>query len=223
MDIVILHGWGHSRKMWMGFCSMFKKQNVICPDLPGFGERKLISDKWKVSDYADWLEKYLNNQNLEDIVLIGHSFGGKIAIEYASRHQTKIKKIILISAPVLRRPSLPTKIKIIINKIFKLTHSSLKATIKNSEYEEAKRTGLGKVFTNSVVYDATSILPKIKVPTLIVWGDKDKDAPVEIAAEMHRMIKNSKIEILSGLAHNIYLENPVILYGLINNFIDEQI
>lgn len=223
MNLVILHGWGHSGAMWQGFINKFHDHKVIFIGLPGFGEEKLISNNWNVADYADWVLLKLKSMGIKNTIIIGHSFGGKVATEIAIKDPSIVKKLVLVAAPVLRRPALTTKLHIKANKIIKNMFLSKAIKIQtNSEYKEANANNLGAVFVNSVNYDATSKLPKLKAPTLIIWGDSDKDAPLRIGKEMHRLIPNSKLEILKNTGHNIYLENPNILYGLINKFINEN-
>ena len=119
MNIVILHGWGHSAVMWQSFASKFHGYKITVFDLPGFGNEPLISEKWEISDYAIWVAKKLKAKKLHDVILIGHSFGGKIATEVAISNPDLVKKLILIAAPVLRRPSLSTRLKVSLHKIAK--------------------------------------------------------------------------------------------------------
>lgn len=208
--------------MWKSFGSKFHNHKVFAPDLPGFGKEKLISPNWGISNYADWVVKKLKSKNINKFVLIGHSFGGKIATEIALTNPSIISKLILIASPILRRPSISTQIKILTHKFAKrvLLRNALNV-FTNEEYREAKRANLSKIFVKSVNYDATDKLSKIKAPTLIIWGEYDRDAPLAIGHEMSRLIANSRLEILKNTGHNIQFENPNILYGLIKNFISQ--
>jgi len=78
---------------------------------------------------------------------------------------------------------------------------------------------MGKIFVNSVNYDATNKLNRIKTNTLIIWGEDDPNAPLFIGKEMAELITNCQLEILKNTGHNIQLENPNILYGLVKKFI----
>ena len=222
MNIVILHVWGHSAVMWQSFASKFHGQKVIVFDLPGFGTEPIISEKWGINDYANWVTQKLKAKKIKEVVLIGHSFGGKIASELAIRHPEMIKKLILISSPVLRRPSLLTKIKIYLYKLSKYVPLSgfLKYEI-NEDFKEAKDNNLGKIFVKSVNYDVTKMLPKLNIPTLIIWGRDDAEAIYPIGVEMAKLIPGAKLEILKNTGHNIQLENPNILYGLVKKFITQ--
>lgn len=220
MNIVILHGWGHSGDMWKSFAQKFHSHKVTTLDLPGFGNEKLISPSWGVENYAKWVIKKLKAKKIKNTILIGHSFGGKIATEIAITNPELITKLILIAAPVLRRPTLATKAKILIHKLTKrvLLRNAMNI-ITNNEYRDAHKNKIGKIFVKSVNYDATAKLPQIKASTLIIWGEDDREAPLFIGKEMAKLIPNSELKILKNTGHNVYIENPNILYGLIKNHI----
>lgn len=219
MNIIILPGWGHTAQMWREFANKFS-QNVYVFNLPGFGGEKLVSSNWGVADYAKWVTKKISKNKLKSVVLVGHSFGGKVAAEIAIGNPALVKKLILVSAPALRRPSFKTKARIFAHKLVKrvlLRKPSFPRF--NKEYKDAIENEMGTIFKNSVNYDAGERLNKIKCPTLIIWGKEDRDAPVFIGKLMHKLIKHSRLEIIPKTGHNIYLENPNLLYGLITKFI----
>ena len=221
MNIVILHGWGHSGQMWDSFAAKFHGHKVLALDLPGFGKEKLISENWDIANHASWVVKKLQTKNIKNSILIGHSFGGKIATEIAINNPQLVNKLILIASPVLRRPSLSSKTKIMVHKVAKrVLFRNAMNIFTNEEYKDAHKNKMGRIFVNSVNYDASDRLGKIKVPTLIIWGESDRDAPLFIGKHMHEMIKGSKLEILKNTGHNLQLENPNILFGLVNNFIN---
>ena len=221
--LVILHGWGHSAEMWRDFAYKFSDIKVVLLDLPGFRREKLVNKEWDVSEYANWVYKKLKSKKVKSAFVLGHSFGGKVATEMAIGHPEMVEKLILVSAPVLRRPTLTTKLKILLHKISKkVVLRNALLTITNDEYKDAKNNDMGRIFVKSVEYDAGEKLAEIKVPTLIIWGDKDIDAPLFIGKEMNEMISESRLEILKNTGHNIHIENPYLMYGLVKSFIYEK-
>lgn len=220
MNLIFLHGWGHSAQMWQDFASKFHTDQVLVLDLPGFGAEKLQSESWDIPHYADWVEKYVQEHKLKKVILIGHSFGGRIASLIASKNPSWLSAVILVAAPSLYRPSKNVKTKTGIYKLLKpLLPSSLRQRSYPSELKEAGKNNLDKIWRNTVRFDQTDQIIKIKAPTLIIWGDNDTESSIKIGYEMHRLIKNSKLEVLKSIGHNIYLENPNLLYGIINNFV----
>ena len=82
--VVLLHGWGQNIKMMEPLVKALKNKKVLIMDLPGFGETPEPSFVWSIEDYADFVKKQVANFGYEKCSLIGHSFGGKIALMYAS-------------------------------------------------------------------------------------------------------------------------------------------
>jgi pimeloyl-ACP methyl ester carboxylesterase len=223
--LVILHGWNDSSKSWRLFADQISGIiDVKVPDLPGFGEQPLISDEWGVPDYARWVEEYIEKQKLNNVVLMGHSFGGRIAGFIASKNPKWIKALILYASPSIYRPRLKTRIKIKLYKIAKklgLIKIAQKFKKTNPELVKADREGLGKIFRKVVPFDQTEMLPKIKCPTLLIWGDKDTKTPLKNGKETCSLINGAKMEIISGGGHNVHLEKPYIFYGIVKKFIQE--
>src|SRR3989344_5991206 len=109
MKLVILHGWGQNSQNWHEIAEKINiNTNLI--DLPGFGTEKLISNKWTITDYSNWVVKKINTD--DDTILLGHSFGGRIAAEIASKNPKWLKALILTGAPCLYRPNIQSKLKI---------------------------------------------------------------------------------------------------------------
>jgi pimeloyl-ACP methyl ester carboxylesterase len=111
--IIILHGWGHSTGLWQGFSDKLKtlEYNVIVEDLPGFGTRINQAQDFDVPQYAAWFksnfEKIIKKQK---VIIIGHSLGGRIALELAKENPDWLEKLILIGTPAIYKPSAKTKL-----------------------------------------------------------------------------------------------------------------
>ena len=94
-NIVLLHGWGQNIEMMDPIGNKLKKNNrVIIVDLPGFGLSEEPKSVWTLSDYVSCIKTLLDSLNVKNPILIGHSFGGKISILYASKY--KVDKLILL-------------------------------------------------------------------------------------------------------------------------------
>lgn len=212
-SVVILHGWGHRGTLWKSLAEKLGK-NAIVFDLPGFGDEPLVSPNWGVPEYAEWVRKKIDkNQNT---ILIGHSFGGRVAAEIAGKNPKWLGGLVLSGAPCIYRPSLGTKIKIRIYKSLKtFLPKNLKALFYTTDLTEAREKGLEKVFRKVVVYDQTDDLRKIKVPVLLIWGENDQVVPLRIAREMNELIRGSNLKIIEGAGHNSYFDNPNLFYGTI--------
>ena len=95
--VLILHGWGGSSDSWEKIQKILSERNysIICPDLPGFGKSQTPLSPWTLQDYIHFVLKFAENLHLNSFYLIGHSFGGRIAVKMAVNHSSMIKKLIL--------------------------------------------------------------------------------------------------------------------------------
>ena len=116
MNIVILHGWGHRGDLWRSLAfKLGAKAQVF--DLPGFGLEPIVAPDWGVPEYADWVQN--KTKKYKKVLLIGHSFGGRVSAEIAARRPHNLKAIILSDAPCLYRPSKKIQIRIALYKAIK--------------------------------------------------------------------------------------------------------
>ncbi len=217
MRILFLHGWGQDKNVWNNIISKFEREAGAI-DLPGFGKEKLVSKNWTISDYAKWVISKIDKD--KKYVIVGHSFGGRVAAEIASKNPKWLSGLVLSAAPCVYKPSNKTKLKILIYKFLKnFVPSRLRGLFYSIDQKNAKKLGLYNIFKNSVVYDQKKSLSKIKVPTLLIWGEADSDVPLRIAIDINRLIKNSQLRSIEGATHNSFIDNPNLFYGYVRSFI----
>lgn len=220
MRIIILHGWGHSAALWNPIAEKLSRfGGVETWDLPGFGSEPLVSAEWGIAEYAAWVEQKI--ADAKDVVLIGHSFGGRVASLIASRRPSWLRALILIGAPSIYRPSMMIRAKSYIAHLVKpIVPAALRRRLLTEDLRSAEDGGVGRVFRSAVTNDQTSTLPKIDVPTLLLWGENDDAAPVAIAQEIHGLISGSTLAVLPNIGHNIHIDNPTLTYGAIERFLE---
>ena len=96
--IVLLHGWGQNIEMMKPIGDRLSKNNrIIIVDLPGFGESKEPDTIWTMYDYTECIHELLESLKVKNPMLIGHSFGGKISLIYASKYD--VSKLVLFGSP----------------------------------------------------------------------------------------------------------------------------
>lgn len=226
--IIILHGWGISGSKYHELQKLLEKDfKVYSPDMPGFGSEKLKKDM-VLDDYLDFLLGFMKKKKISKAILLGHSFGGRVAAKFASIHPEKVSKLILTGAPLIKKPLsfkkqfagivAKTGKRIVPASIFYLARKVLYRSI--GEWDYYKAGELSKTLQNIIAEDLREILPKIKVPTLLIWGKNDTFVKLEIGNEISNLIKSSKIEILEG-SHRIPYENPETFYNAIYKFIND--
>ena len=219
---VLLHGWGQNIEMMLPIGDKFKnKYNILIIDLPGFGKSSEPTYSWSVSDYALCVKKIVDSLELEKIILIGHSFGGRVGLIYASKYS--VDKLICLASPYCReitKLSFKTKVYKRIKNISCLNW--LANIIKNKtgsvDYKNASEVMRG-VMVQSINLEMDDDIKKIKAPTLLIWGSNDTAVPVKRAYELNELIKNSKVIVYDDATHYAYLERLNDVVNEINEFI----
>ena len=233
--ILILHGWGGSSSSWAKIKTIISEKGykVICPDFPGFGKSQVPKTAWGVSEYVEWTRSFIKSLGLNKVFIIGHSFGGRVAISLTSNYPENVESLILCSAAGIKHnPNLKTKtifkLAKIGNAIFSLkflTGIKNKARdffyifLRHQDYAKANPTMRG-IMKEVLAEDLSPLLLKINVKTLIVWGDKDEIVSSKDAFIFKEKIEISKLEFLSGVGHSPHLEEPEKLADIILKFLN---
>lgn len=234
--ILILHGWGGSYQSWLRIQELLTKAGycVIVPDLPGFGKSAAPKNSWSVDNYVEWVKEFCDKQNLSQFFLLGHSFGGRIAIKFAAKYPKKLKGLILNSAAgITPRPKIKISIFCFLSKICSLIFSlpvlkflrplTLKIVYRfgvGRDYQLIQTSAMRETFKKVIEEDLVVYLSQISLPTLIVWGAKDKMTPISDAYKMNKLIKNSKLKIILNGRHGLHISQPDELYKIIREFLD---
>ena len=220
MHLVILPGWEHGADSWRQFVDQFGAERATVVELPGFGKERLVDPRWGVPEYAEWAKQKIELLQKDGVVLLGHSFGGRVAAVIASERPAWLKGLILYGAPCLYRPRPVVKFKMAIARLVRILGLAphLRKYFGNPDLIEADENGKGGIFRRVVSFDQTNALPSIAVPTLLVWGERDTEAPIAIGREMKDLIPRAALSILPGVGHNAHIETPHLFYGLVTRF-----
>ena len=221
-DVVLLHGWGQNIAMMKPIGDRLQKNHrITILDFPGFGESEEPKTALTVYDYCEILEELLKKLKVKKPVIMGHSFGGRIAIIYASRNE--VEKVVLFGSPCIRKevkPSLKLRMLKSLKKIPGI--NKLEGFAKNHmgsrDYKNASEI-MKKILVNLVNEDLSECAKKINVPTLLIWGDRDTEAPVEDAKELEKIIPDAGLIVLPNSTHYAYLENLPQVINILNNFL----
>lgn len=219
--IVLLHGWGQNIEMMRPVGDKLEGNRIIIVDLPGYGLSSEPDYAWSIYDYVECIKELLDSVDVKLPILIGHSFGGKISLAYASKYDTE--KLILFGSPfrpAIKKLSLKTKLLKKAKKIPGLNklEGFAKRHIGSDDYKSASDM-MRKILVDTVNLDITEDVKKIKCPTLIVWGTLDEAVPVEDAYILEKLIPNSGVVIYEGCSHYAYLERLSQVVKVIKVFI----
>lgn len=221
-DVVLLHGWGQNIAMMKPIGDRLQKNHrITILDFPGFGESEEPKTALTVYDYCEILEELLKKLKVKKPVIMGHSFGGRIAIIYASRNE--VEKVVLFGSPCIRKevkPSLKLRMLKSLKKIpgINKLEGFAKNHIGSRDYKNASEI-MKKILVNVVNEDLSECAKKINVPTLLIWGDRDTEAPVEDAKELEKIIPDAGLIVLPNSTHYAYLENLPQVINILNNFL----
>ena len=220
--VVLLHGWGQNIEMMKPIGDKLSKENrIIIVDLPGFGESKEPDTIWTMYDYTECIHELLESLKVKNPMLIGHSFGGKISLIYASKYD--VSKLVLFGSPFkkeIKKLSLKTRILKKLKKVPVLNklEGFAKKHIGSRDYKEASDF-MRKIMVEHVNLDITEDVKKIKCPTIIIWGTLDQEVPIERAYELENLIKDASVIPYEGCSHYAYLERLNQTVNIIKNFL----
>ncbi len=232
--IVILHGWQSKLERWRDFKSQLEKDyQVFLPSIPGFGSLKL--DKpYTLKDYCSWLDSFLAAKQIQNPVLIGHSHGGRIALDWVSRQKAnRIDSLVLIaSAGIKASPSLKRVIGLVLaktgNVLFLLPPLSLLKKsarfllykfLREKDYYQADKV-LQKTMKNMLQTDLTDRLAKIKTRTLLLWGAKDSSTPLKNGFLMEKKIAKAKLMVWEDEGHGLPFSQTKEVVKVIKEFLN---
>lgn len=231
--VVLVHGWltdlNTMKPLQNHLSKNFKVYNL---DVIGFGKSDLPKEPLSTEDFSNFLNDFLDALNIENPILIGHSNGGRMIINLVGRNLRKVNKIVLIdSAGIVpkRKPKYYFKVysfKAVknITKLFPKTEmfnnmrERMLGKFGSSDYKQSPEV-LRKTMSRIVNEDQKSLMPNIKVPTLIIWGEKDTATPLEDAKTMEKLIPDSGLVVYPGRSHFSYLEELGSVLVVLDEFL----
>ena len=231
--ILVLHGWGVGSDAWVEAAVLLAQAGykAVVPDMPGFGKSAVPEKPWTVDDYVEWVKDFADKLGLDDFVLMGHSFGGQVAAKFCAICPKKVDKLVLCAAAVVRKPRLGSrqilakylaKTKIIFQNIpfgiYPVLRKIVYRIAGTRDYAQLQGV-MAQTFLNVVGESVLGEARKIKTPTLIIWGDKDRETPIEDAREINNAIAGSRLEIIPGAGHKLHRTHAQILAEKIINFL----
>ena len=234
LKILILHGWGSNSGRWQRVKELLEKKGieVLALDLPGFGIIPSPLKPWGRDDYINWILQKVKEKNWEKFNLLGHSFGGGLAVKMATNFSEKIDKLILCAAAIIKRKSIKAYlfywIAFLGRRIFSLP--GLKIFYPQAQKLVYKLAGTRDYYVADGIMketmkkiakeeDLEMILERIKTPTLILWGKKDDVLPLKDAYRIKEKIKRSQLRVLPGARHSPHREAPEELSKILISFL----
>lgn len=213
--VIVMHGWGQNLDIMYSVVKGLKDQyKVYNIDLPGFGESDEPPYEYCISDYVEFLTKFIEINKIKNPIIIGHSFGCRIAIKYAASSDNVKALILTGAAGLMPKRNMRYYASVYTFKFFKQFKSVpfikhyIREMMDNSGSEDYRNSSpiMKRVLINSVNEDLTEYLAKIKVPVLLVFGSNDTATPVWMGEKMNSLIENSNLIVYDNASHYAYLE-----------------
>lgn len=223
MNLIFIHGAGSSSRVWHYQKRHFKEYNVITLNLPGHGERA-GEGRDTISDYVEDVRKDI--ENLDDVVLVGHSMGGAITITYALRYSLKACVLAGTGAKLRVLPAILEQITKTFEETvdFILEYAVYNKTeqIMRKSKEEMLKTSPEVMYKDFVACNNFNVMEEINtldIPTLVVCGSEDMLTPVKYAEYLAARINQSTLQVIPDCGHMLMLENPDKFNAILEDFL----
>jgi pimeloyl-ACP methyl ester carboxylesterase len=215
--VLLLHGWGGSIESFAPVLDDLQRSYTVAAfDLPGFGKSSLPTSTWGSADYANLTLKVMDRLHLHRPHLIAHSFGGQVSIQLAATAPDRVSKMVLVcSAGVRTKPALATRLKRKVARLGKWLATyggrmgeKLRAKIYDlvQSQDYASAGPLRPTLVRVINEDLTPLLPRITSPTLLVWGEQDRDVPLAAAHMMAQLVPAAQLVVFENAGHFAYLD-----------------
>ena len=231
-SLIILHGWSldHLKlQQWKILRDMLSERGISSEMLKIPGLSAPLNEVWDLDNYVAWLDKELTGK--EKVILLGHSFGGQISVRYTAKYPHKVSSLILVDSAGIRDHSFLATLKrngfrvmAKIGKIFfnnELFRKVLYKLARERDYQNAPpllRRTMSQILDAEVVDD----LPKIKCPTLLIWGKDDKVTPLFLGQIFQETIPNNKMKIIEGARHSPQYTHPEKVANMVAEFLSQE-
>ena len=207
--VVALHGWGRTGA---DFTGLLAGLDAVAIHLPGFGPAAAPDAVWGTDDYARLVAEAI--ESLGPVVVVGHSFGGRIAVRLAASRPGLVSGLVLTGAPLVRlapvsKPKLSYRIAKALNRIGLIPDSVLEARRKkagSADYNAAQGI-MRDIMVKTVNENYDDDLAGITAPTWMVWGENDTAAPTAAGKVASERIRGAHWTVVPGEAH---LLTPVL-------------
>jgi pimeloyl-ACP methyl ester carboxylesterase len=248
--MILLHGFGTNSYSFHSIIEpLSKRYRVYNIDLKGFGSSPKPDDgRYSVYDQATLVLNFIKEHNLKDITLIGHSYGGGVALTLSLMDEKNIDKMVLIDAAAYKQyiPTLMNKLKFPlfgplafyflpssyeIEEGYKYTfydkkkikETMIKKLSRSLDKNKAKSAYLSAL--DDLIPDDIDEISKryktIKIPTLIIWGEDDISIDVYNAYRLNHIFPNSKLKVFPHVGHIPHEESPQKVIKEIRKFMIE--
>ncbi len=237
--VLLMHGWGRSSGDFEEVTRLltqsetFPRLRVIDVDLPGFGSSPLPAHALSSYEYARQMAELLVEAQAlyakaKSVVLVGHSLGGRIALQMAAHEMvSNLGGVVLVSAPLIREKG-NSKVATSIKVARKLRTLGLLSEEKMERLRQRhgsddyrKSSGVSReILVKIVNEDYRELLPMVKAETTLLYGELDEVTPISQAKVAAQLIPNSSCVFMPNVGHHLPLQAPASVAEVILKHVD---
>lgn len=220
--VLALHGWGRTRN---DLLDALRGREVISLDLPGFGASPPPDQVWGAARYAETIAQLLTEAQLGPVLVVGHSFGGRVAAHLAADHPDLVSGVVFAGAPLLRsdgpKPSSPLPYRIVrglrrMKLVPESTLDAMRQRYGSADYRAARGV-MRDILVTVVNEDYREQLAAIRAPVGFCWGADDTAARAEVARRAAELVPHCVVlDIVDGVGHDVHLTAPDRLAAVID-------
>lgn len=217
LPLLMLHGYQAGADLWFphplpALASTF---HVIAPDLPGFGDSGPMPE-YGTLQYASILFRFMNSLGYTRFDLLGHSMGGQIAIAMAASEPERIAHLLLVDSA-----GLPREGPLWMNPMRMMGDASMRhvrlypTSLRLMAKSRALAEGLQMLQHDHI----QGRLDQLTMPTLVIWGSRDRVVPLEHGAFMSKRIPHARLAVIRGAGHLPFYQKPAQFIKLARDFL----
>lgn len=210
--VLLVHGLGVARWSFLKLAEHMASHgyHVLLPDIPGQGDTERSEKRnYSMPSQADYLERFLVSRKLKKVLVVGNSMGGHVAVSLALRHPRSVSKLVLISPSGMQAAGIQPYMELMIPEEAD-DEKKIDLTWNNRVRKDIRR---------GAHFPVERVLARLKTRTLILWGSKDEILPVALAEEWKKRVPRARLVVLDGLGHIAQEDDPVAVFGEIENFV----
>lgn len=210
--VVLIHGGASDSRDWLGtMTALSHRYSLYAPDLIGFGQSDRSKDSYYLSDFSEFILGFVEALGLEQPVLVGHSFGGRICLEVALGRPEKARKLVLVDTVGFGKVS---RFGTIVLTAFRVIRKLLR---RQQPYPRI----LAKD-EDETHWLCINELPRLRMPTLLMWKRHDIYLPLSIARRAKKLIPGAQLAVLPGYGHAPHGQNSDAFNRRLLDFLDQD-
>ena len=233
--VFLLHGWGSNLSLFNDLAETLSSQYcVVSLDFPGCGGTDEPGEPWGLDDYVRFTAEFISSFETTEIILLGHSHGGRVAIRLATDSGlgfTITKMILVDSAGIIPHRSWRYHMRVLSYKAGKAVLSwapiakafpdglgSLQKALGSADYSSASEV-MRASLVRIVNTDCEPLLPQITAETLLIWGENDTDTPLSDGQAMEKAIPGSGLVVLPNAGHYSFIDQGYTFRKVMESFL----